>query len=164
MIDDHSVEYAKERYNEAVDRFKLLEDKALKIMTALSFALAVITATASQKTLIQFGSIYDNCFSFFVMLAIFCVFWAWLHALFALKVEETAVPNRSIEAIEYLIHAPAEHTRHYIINNYTNTLRELEKSTDEKAKNVEHSYNELLISGFLASTCFVLYILKELLK
>ena len=162
-IDDHSVEYAKDRYNEASERFKQIEDKAIKIMTALSFVLAVITAVISEKDLLKFGEFKDWVVSIVVILDLICIFWAWLHALYALKVEETAVPNRSVEAIEYLIHNPPEYTRWFIINSYSNTTRVLEVSTDIKAKFVEHSYNELRLSGFLSIICFVLYTLKDVM-
>lgn len=160
-IDDLSVEYIKDRYNEASDRFKHIEEKAIKIMTALSFVLAVITAVISEKDLLKFDGVKDWVVSIVVILDLICIFWAWLHALYALKLEEAAVPNRSIDAVEYLVHQPPEYTRHFIINTYSETIRLLEETTDRKARFVEHSYNELRYSGFLSIICFVLYTVKD---
>ena len=79
---------------------------------------------------------------------IICIVCSWGHALLALKISDSPVLPRSKEVSDYMLQVDDDEREQYITNCYIYTLGELASAIEDKSKNLEHSYDELVFSAW----------------
>ncbi|CAM3686207.1 hypothetical protein ACTXIM_07755 [Pseudoalteromonas nigrifaciens] len=79
---------------------------------------------------------------------IICIACSWGHALLALKISDSPVLPRSKEVSDYLLQVDDDAREQYITNCFIHTVKELSGAIEDKSKNLEHSYNELVLSAW----------------
>lgn len=93
----------------------------------------------------------------FVFIVLGC---AWGHALLALKLDNCPIAAKSRENAEYIFNSSEPDAVEQIFDCYVNTTEELSEVIDRKAVKIEHAYNELAMSGWLAALFVFLIFIK----
>ena len=144
-----TIEYLKDRYEEELDRFSHFETKCsqfLKFLTAIIGATLIITRLIHEK-IFALSTELDWCLFIVYILMVICIVCSWGHALLALKISDSPVLPRSKAVSDYMLQVDDDDREEYITNCYIYTLEELASAIQDKAKNLEHSYNELVFSA-----------------
>ena len=161
-----TLEYLKDRYSEEQSRFDHFENKCTKFITFVSIIIGVITAVAGISKGIIFRP--ENPMAWVVLIAFligaFSIACAWGHSLLALRIGECPVLPHSRVAAEYLTTVDAETQSTYLYDCYIGTLEQLAKVINEKSKNLEFAYQELVISAWGLAIAASLSIYMEIAK
>jgi hypothetical protein len=120
----------------------------LTFLTAIIGATIIITRLTHTK-LFALESPLGWCLFISYLLMIICIFCSWGHALLAVKISDSPVLPRSKEVSDYLLQVDDTDRENYIINCYIHTVEELSNAIEQKSINLEHSYNELILSAWL---------------
>jgi len=164
-IKTESLIYIRDRYFEEQSRFKHIEDKCGKLITLLTILIAVLGAFAN----LNINNLFNPCtwiewaILVIVLLVFFVLSCSWGHSLLALKVGNSPVATKTRENADYIISANEEDALKQIVNCYISTIEELTPIIDEKAINIKHAYDELVISAWLIGSFSILFIIKEIL-
>lgn len=90
-----------------------------------------------------------------------CLTCSWGHALLALRISDAPVAAKSRSNSDYLLEQTDEEALEQIINCYVSPMEELGQVIDEKARNLNLAYEEL-VYGAAATAIFILLALYKI--
>lgn len=158
-----TLSYLNNRYVEELARFDHFENKCSKFITSVTLILAAITALSGMKdgVIFQLKSGLDVAIFILFLLGAFSTVCCWGHSLMALRIGDSTILPRGRDTAEYLLTATPEQVSQYLYQCYLDTLEKLEEEINEKARNLEIAYNELVISAWLLGITAIFIVIKE---
>lgn len=82
--------------------------------------------------------------------------------MLSIKISNTPIMPRSIETIKYLTECSKEEKNNHIKKCYQDTTKKLSEANDDKSKNIDLAYGEIVISGYLFAFGFSLKMIEVL--
>ena len=165
-MNQETLEYLKDRYNEEAQRFHHIETKSGQLLSLLSILIGVFGAAVGFKSegLVAPCVFFDWTILFTLGVTTLCLGWSWWFALDALRLGHYPVPNKSRKNYNYLAKVSDKDANEQIAECYLNTVEILSPFIENKAMNLQASYNGLKFGAISAAIFTTLLIGKELLK
>lgn len=161
---DLALPYVKERYTDELQRFKDVEDKAIKLTSLLSVLIAALGTGLglNKEPLISPEHIIDwliIALAVYLMIFLFC---SWANAMSAIKIGRFPVVPHNREALEWIQEADTHDCEVYIARCYIDVIQLLSKEIERKVDALQYCYKDLTISAWLASGLVISFYISEL--
>ncbi|MBI6191841.1 hypothetical protein [Providencia rettgeri] len=151
---DFYYEYSAQIYKEKLEKYRRLEDKALKLLTLLGvITTALVLILRLWKT-----DIFDNKTGFMIVviwieliLLILCLFSAWGHILASIKTRplKMLTDDKNVQYFIMKTEQPIYDSKIAIAKEILKNSRELAIFYADKVKYVQFAEDEIKYSGFI---------------
>lgn len=160
------LDYLRDRYNEEQDRFKHLEDKSSRFLSFLSVVVGGIVALGGIKSGFIFHPKSELGWVALItyLLAGFCLMCSWGHAMLSVRIDNCPILPKNPETAYYLLCVENEEQEKHIYQCYVDTLHLLSIFIDDKFRNLELSYQELIYGASLLSISIISLTILEFSK
>ena len=161
---DFALPYMKERYADELQRFKDIEDKAIKLTSLLSILIAVLGTGLgfNKEPLISPKGFTDWLIIALAVYLLIFLFCSWANAMIAIKIGHFPIVPHNREALEWIHEADKGDCEEYIARCYIDVIDLLSNEIERKVDALQNCYNDLTTSAWLASALVISFYISEL--
>jgi len=162
------LDYYKDRYNDELARFNLLEEKSARLLGFLSIMIGAMGAALSFKdhVVLHPHSAMTLVRMLLLLTSIVCVVCAWVYSLKALKVDVYSALPYGRDVFEWMTNEDVgeDARRIYIQNCYIDTLELFSVQNDVKARKLDLCYRDLTLAAWALGLFSVVTLVLEVPK
>lgn len=143
-------EYMKDRYLEEMQKYKALEEKSLKYLTSISFAIAsfVLLLRWSLPQINDRSTPYIDCFILFFILTTLILFsLSWFNIFRSIQLQEIERMNSKVETIDFFKKYKIDEINSALSKKYSEIIDKNRKQYEKKLSYVKYGYEYILYSA-----------------
>lgn len=156
-------EYEKSLYEEEMDRYRRLEEKAMKYLSAITFAMGAyifLVRWAIDKILPPHNFI-EWLITISIIFTFLCFISAWSLVFRAIQLSNIVKMPSNIEVINYFKDNSKETVYLGLSKRYSEAIVEIEKNYDNKLSFVRKSYSDIAGTVWALSISVTLIFIRQ---
>lgn len=156
-------EYQKNQFDEEVNRYRRLEEKALKYLSAITFALGAYLFLIRQviEKVIPPNNLLEWLIILFVVITFVCFLSSWSLIFRAIKLSDIVKMPSGDEIISYFKKNTKETVYLGLSKRYSEAIKKVENNYSEKLDFVQKAYTDISGTIWALSISIVLILIRE---